>query len=105
MLEQAFDENDEKLTTNAVRLACQFYKVRTPKLEWYERLDWGRGAGECMAHGKKIKLLTPAAWRRGRKYKSRARWVRIALHELGHHVLWADEERKADLFAARWVRR
>jgi hypothetical protein len=46
----------------------------------------------------------PDGWKRGRKYNSERQWVHTVYHEMGHYVLWADAERKADGFAYRFVR-
>ena len=74
-----------------------------PRVEWFEYLDWGRTAGRCYEDGK-IHLVHPENWKKGRKYNSERKWIQTVYHELGHYVLWADAERKADTFACRFVR-
>ena len=87
----------------AVRSLSRFYYLRPPKVEWFEYLDWGRVGGRCYENGK-IHLVHPENWKRGRKYNSERQWIQTVYHELGHYVLWADAERKADTFAYRFVR-
>jgi hypothetical protein len=77
---------------------CRFYGVKQPNVEWYEYLDWGKGAGRTWDDGK-IALVHPENWKRGRKYNSRRQWIHTVHHEMGHYLFWADAERKADLFA------
>lgn len=77
---------------------CRFYGVRQPNVEWYEYLDWGKGAGRTWDDGK-IALVHPENWKRGRKYNSMRQWIHTVHHEMGHYLFWADAERKADLFA------
>ena len=74
-----------------------------PKVDWFEYLDWGKTGGRTLENGK-IFLVHPESWKRGRKYNSERRWIQTVYHEMGHYVLWADAERKADLFAYRFVR-
>ena len=77
---------------------CRFYGVRQPHVEWYEYLDWGKGAGRTWDDGK-IALVHPENWKRGRKYNTMRQWIHTVHHEMGHYLFWADAERKADLFA------
>jgi hypothetical protein len=81
----------------------RFYHLRSPKVVWFEYLDWGKTAGRCYEDGK-IHLVHPENWKKGRKYNSERQWVQTVYHEMGHYVLWADAERKADQFAYRFVR-
>lgn len=81
-----------------VSTICRFYGVRQPTVEWYEYLDWGKGAGRTWDDGK-IALVHPENWKRGRKYNSMRQWIHTVHHEMGHYLFWADAERKADLFA------
>jgi hypothetical protein len=87
----------------AIRAISQYYHLRTPTVEWFEYLDWGRTAGRTLENGK-IFLVHPENWKRGRKYNSERQWIQTVYHEMGHYVLWADAERKADGFAYRFVR-
>ena len=86
----------------AVNLICGFYDVKPPIVEWFEYLDWGKGAGRTYENGK-IHLVHPENWKNGRKYNSMKQWIHTVHHEMGHYLFWADAERKADLFAARMM--
>src|SRR5262245_62440021 len=81
----------------------RFYGLPCPRIDWYEYLDWGKTAGRTYEDGK-IHLVHPENWKRGRKYNSERRWIHTVYHEMGHYVLWADAERKADGFAYQFVR-
>ena len=81
----------------------RFYSLPTPRVAWFEYLDWGKTAGRTYENGD-IHLVHPENWKRGRKYNSERQWVHTVYHEFGHYVLWTDAERKADLFAYRFVR-
>ena len=83
----------------AVVAICHFYNIKPPDVEWYEYLDWGKGAGRTYENGK-IHLVHPENWKKGRKYNTMRQWIHTVHHELGHYLFWADAERKADLFAA-----
>jgi hypothetical protein len=87
----------------AIRALSRFYHLRCPRVEWFEYLDWGRIGGRCYEDGK-IHLVHPENWKKGRKYNSERKWIQTVYHELGHYVLWADAERKADTFTCRFVR-
>src|SRR5262245_30611167 len=81
----------------------RFYELPTPRVAWFEYLDWGKTGGRTYDDGR-IHLVHPENWKRGRKYNSERQWVHTVYHEMGHYVLWADAERKADGFAHRFVR-
>jgi hypothetical protein len=87
----------------AICALSRFYNLRTPRVDWFEYLDWGKTAGRTYENGE-IHLVHPENWKNGRKYKSERQWVNTVYHEMGHYVLWADAERKADGFAYRFVR-
>jgi hypothetical protein len=87
----------------AIAAISRFYHLRSPRVEWFEYLDWGKSGGRTLEDGK-IFLVHPEFWKRGRKYNSERRWIATVYHEMGHYVLWADAERKADAFAYRFVR-
>jgi len=89
--------------SRAMTAMCRFYRLRRPRVEWFEYIDWGRVAGKTYENGK-IHLVHPENWKNGRKYNSERQWVNAVYHEMGHYVLWADAERKADAFALRMVR-
>ncbi len=102
-LETFFRTHKEAEFRSAVRLLTRFYHLRMPRIEWFEYLDWGKVVGKTYEDGK-IHLVHPENWKNGRKYNSERQWIAAVYHELGHYVLWADAERKADLFAARMMR-
>ncbi len=87
----------------ATGFLARFYGLPCPRFEWFEYLDWGKTAGRTYEDGK-IHLVHPENWKRGRKYNSERRWIHTVYHEMGHYVLWADAERKADGFAYQFVR-
>jgi hypothetical protein len=96
---------EEKIAefNRAIGAMCRFYRLKRPKVEWYEYLDWGHSAGRTYADGK-IHMVHPENWKQGRKYNSEIQWINAVYHEMGHYVFWADAERKADTFAARMAR-
>ena len=83
----------------AIATICRFYNLKPPPFEWYEYLDWGKGAGRTYENGR-IHLVHPENWKKGRKYNSMKQWIHTVHHEIGHYLFWADAERKADLFAS-----
>lgn len=87
----------------AIVAISRFYALPTPKVVWFEYLDWGKSGGRTYENGK-IHLVHPENWKRGRKYNSARQWIQTVYHELGHYVFWADAERKADKFAWRMFR-
>jgi hypothetical protein len=96
---------DEKISefNRAIGAICRFYKLKRPKIEWYEYLDWGRSVGRTYENGK-VHLVHPENWKKGRKYNSEGQWINAVYHEMGHYLFWTDAERKADTFAARMER-
>lgn len=103
MLSIFFREHREPLFRRALISLCRFYRLPTPRITWFEYLDWGKTAGRTYENGA-IHLVHPENWKRGRKYNSERRWINTIYHEMGHYILWADAERKADTFATRMVR-
>lgn len=87
----------------AIAEICRFYRLKRPRVEWFEYLDWGRLAGRTYENGK-IHLVHPENWKKGRKYNSEKQWMNAVYHEMGHYIFWADAERKADTFANRMER-
>ena len=87
----------------AVAAIARYYRLKPPRITWFEYLDWGKTAGRTYENGE-IHLVHPDHWKRGRKYNSERQWVSMIYHEMGHYILWTDAERKADNFAARMVR-
>jgi len=87
----------------AIAEICRFYRLKRPRVVWFEYIDWGRSVGRTYENGK-IHLVHPENWKRGRKYNSERQWVNAVYHEMGHYVFWTDAERKADAFALRMER-
>lgn len=103
LLTRFFRDYDLPAFRRAVRALARFYCLPSPPVRWFEYLDWGKTAGRTYENGS-IHLVHPENWKRGRKYNSERQWVHTVYHEMGHYVLWADPERKADQFAYRFVR-
>src|SRR5262245_21559701 len=103
MLTTFFREYKSGLFRRAMGALSRFYELPSPRVHWFEYLDWGKTAGRTYENGR-IHLVHPENWKRGRKYNSERQWIHTVYHEMGHYVLWADAERKADGFAYRFVR-
>lgn len=95
-----FRRHREADFNRAIAEICRFYRLKRPRVAWFEYLDWGRSVGRTYENGK-IHLVHPENWKRGRKYNSERQWVNAVYHEMGHYVFWTDAERKADTFALR----
>lgn len=102
-LQSFFSEHDERHFRHAIATIARFYHLKSPRVHWFEYLDWGKSGGRTYDNGT-IHLVHPEFWKRGRKYKSERRWINTVYHEMGHYIFWADAERKADTFAYRMVR-
>ena len=89
---------------SAIVAMSRFFNLRTPRVEWFEYLDWGKTGGRTYENGK-IQLVHPENWKQGRKYNTERQWIHTVYHEMGHYVLWSDAERKADNFAYRFIYR
>lgn len=102
LLNRAFDEEDLAPLLEAVRALCGFYNLDPPpSIRLTRKIDGSSAlAGICTGLGR-IRLLRPSVWKRNRRHNTRDRWVTVVLHELGHFVLWANAEDKADWFADR----
>ncbi len=87
----------------AISSICRFYHLKSPRVEWFEYIDWGKTGGEAYENGK-IHMVHPENWKKGRKSNSERKWINTVYHELGHYVFWADAENKANNFAFRMVR-
>jgi hypothetical protein len=103
LLTQFFRADDGAAFRRAMTSLSRFYHLPTPRVDWYQYLDWGKTAGRTYENGR-IHLVHPDYWKRGRKYHSERQWINTVYHEVGHYVLWSDPERKADGFAYRFVR-
>src|SRR5437773_6753608 len=103
LLTSFFREHRELDFRRGIGLLGRFYLLPCPRVDWFEYLDWGKTAGRTYENGR-IHLVHPENWKRGRKYNSERQWIHTVYHEMGHYVLWADAERKADGFAYQFVR-
>jgi hypothetical protein len=103
LLSLSFREHRLGAFRRAIAAMSRFYLLPCPRVDWYEYLDWGKTAGRTYENGR-IHLVHPENWKRGRKYNSERQWIHTVYHEMGHYVLWADAERKADGFAYQFVR-
>jgi predicted SprT family Zn-dependent metalloprotease len=103
LLQSFFDSYRAADFRRAIIAISRFYALPTPKVVWFEYLDWGKSGGRTYENGK-IHLVHPENWKRGRKYNSARQWIQTVYHELGHYVFWSDAERKADKFAYRMFR-
>jgi hypothetical protein len=86
----------------AISSMCRYFRLRRPRVEWFEYLDWGKTGGRTYEDGR-IHLVHPENWKRGRVHFSERKWIQMIYHEMGHFLLWSDPERKADLFSRRMV--
>src|SRR5579864_8495280 len=98
-----FHDHRKAYFRRAVSKFCRYYHVKSPRIEWYEYIDWGKTAGKTFEDGR-IHLVHPENWKRGRVYKSERMWVQMVYHELAHYLFWTDAERKAEAFTHRMVR-
>lgn len=98
-----FREHHHPDFKRAVARIAGYYRLRSPRYTWFEYLDWGKSGGRTYEDGQ-LHLVHPENWKRGRKYNSERRWINMIYHEMGHYILWADAERKADAFAVQMVR-
>jgi len=103
LLATFFRTADDAHFESAMRLLCQFYKCRRPRIVWWQRLPNPNLAGETYENGT-IHLVHPDDWRRNRKYKTSERWRRVVYHEFYHFYSWAENEPKANLYEHRFVR-
>jgi len=86
----------------AISAFCRYYHIKSPRIEWYEYIDWGKTAGKTYEDGR-IHLIHPENWKRCRIHKSERMWIQTLYHEMGHFLFWTDAERKADAFQRRMV--
>ncbi len=90
---------NQKEFDRAIKRFCNYYRISMPKIEWYIKINGGKYLGLCHDDGK-IYLLTPAT-----HPHSMDRWINTVYHELGHYILWAEAEPKAEAFATRMMRK
>lgn len=99
LVQQTFDTEDVEELREAALIVTTFYKLKPARIQLRRKMKFRNDAGRCWEDGR-VWLAHPAMW----KVEGRPRdeWVSMVLHELGHYVLWADAETKADTFASRW---
>lgn len=102
LLEQAFETDDLEPVVQAGEMLAGFYHLPAPRWHGRLRMKPHTLAGQCWEDGR-IEIIRPRVWLK--EGRPRAAWIATCLHEIGHYVLWADAERKADLFAMRIARR
>jgi len=100
-LDAFFETHDERLFKSAMRLLCEFYKTKQPKIEWFERIDHGRTLGKTFEDGI-VYLMHPEDFARNRKYNTAAQYRNAVLHEFAHVLMWTDAETKANEYAKRF---
>lgn len=94
----SFAAEDIKLCKIAMGEVAAKYHLPPPKILWAERSEVLRATlGACYEDGT-IELVHPEWWARRRACNDPHTWVKVAYHELGHYVLWAQAEKKADTF-------
>ena len=100
----AFYEGSDRADFDAAMGSlCVFYRLPKPKVFWYSEIDGGKTLGQVHENGR-IDLIDPRNWCERQSENSHRAWIRTFYHEAAHYILWADEERKADLFAHRFIK-
>lgn len=92
-------EHEKKELDRALQRLFCFFKLPIPKVAWFKHLGGfnpSRTLGQCTYEGT-INLLTPFYHKDG----GFEGWLDTFYHEIGHYVLWYDEERKAREFAKK----
>jgi hypothetical protein len=106
-LEAFFDAYQNADFDVAIQMWCAFYKLPAPKILWFEYLGHGKLLGETMEDGE-VRLIHPENWKQMKAKPTfkptRAQWVNTTLHELAHYMYFCDDERKANLYAAKFVK-
>lgn len=95
-LRDFFTEHDATDFRTALAVWADYNHVKPPPVRWRRNLirQW-KAEGLCWPGGT-IDLIHPRNWK-----ASESAWLDAVAHELGHYLLWADAERKADLYARR----
>ena len=102
---KSFPSENKKEFDRAMQRLFQFFQLSIPKIEWYDDLGKPFGSsnrilGQCTPEGT-IRLLTPNK----HAYGGFEGWLDTVYHEIGHYVLWADCEKKAQEFAKKMCNR
>jgi len=94
-----FTPDDMTEFNRALTRLFRFFQLPIPNISWYKELGFGgTRLGQCTSQGE-IQLLTPHY--HGDDFES---WLNTVYHEIGHYVLWYDEEKKAREFASKMRR-
>ena len=111
-LEKFYAEYQDPDFAEALRLLAEFYDLPVPKIHWYEKIDNGRSLGMTDDDGT-ISLVHPENWKQMKACPATkthkgfqptcAFWVTTVLHEWNHYMNAVDDERKADLYARKFV--
>lgn len=107
LLRDFYTEEHRADLDRVVDLICNFYRVSRPYIGWRKRLTSGEDGkplvGKTYENGV-IYLVHPRdlkrrALRDPSASLTESGFVNTVLHEMGHVVLWADAERKAERWA------
>lgn len=101
LIAMTYDTEDFEHLVEAARMLTDFYHLPPVRVCRRRKFKPRTLAGLCWDDGR-IELLCPSVWKA--EGRPRTEWVATALHEIGHYVLWADAEPKANAFAARIMR-
>jgi len=97
-LRDFFSEHDQAEFRWALAQWAGFYHLKAPPVRWRRHLIRRWGAEGLTWPDGTIDLIHPRNWK-----ASETQWIEAVCHELGHYLLWADRERKADLYAQRML--
>lgn len=99
LLSNFFTNKDAKGFVKALTRLCRWYRVRRPKVEWFEYLDYGKSYGLTYENGV-IHLVVPHHWKGTLK-----EFKRVFYHEFYHYLHWVNDEDKAWDYAAAIMKR
>lgn len=102
LLEQAYEADDIEILERVGEMLAGFYHLKAPRWKGRLRMKPHTLAGQCWEDGR-IEIIRPRVWLA--EGRPKAAWMGTVLHEIGHYVLWADAEPKADLFGSRIAKR
>lgn len=97
-----FDTEDMHYFREALTKLSAFYKIKRPRIVW-SRMKNPKNAGYTEWDGT-ICLIPPGYWKKHRKYNQPKKWRRTFYHEFWHHYSWSNNEPKAEMYEARFVR-
>ena len=97
-LKDFFEDEDIRSYNRAIVTISRFYEVKIPKTSWHNSTDMKTNDGMCLCDGVLL-LIYPESWKKRKTNNTCSKWVNVVLHEMGHFILWANSESKADQFA------